>query len=186
VSEPFDFRGDGRGELPEDALSAYLDGELDHEARAAVEARLAGSAEWRGILDEVRAARDLVRALPVVEPPEDFLARLLAEADPFTLDPALATAPPPPPPTTPAVSPAGVVDLDDARARRSSRRGRWVAALGGAAAAAVVAAVLITPTPDRVKPAVASLTNAHAVRTSAGDDSVSSLASVGKVTGFRR
>jgi hypothetical protein len=46
--------------------------------------------------------------------------------------------------------------------------------------------VLIVPTPSRVKPAVGSLTNAHAVRSSASQDSVSSLASVGKVTGFGR
>jgi anti-sigma factor RsiW len=169
VSDHYDARP-----LPEDALSAYLDGELSHDARAEVEARLAQSAEWRAILDEVRDARDAVRALPVVEPPADFLQRLLADADPSLLVP--------PPPTTPPV----VVDLGEARARRTPRRGRWVAALGGAAAAAVVVAVLITPTPNRVKPAVASMTNAHAVRTSAGDDSVSSLASVGKVTGFRR
>ena len=160
------------GDLPEDALSAYLDGELTHDVRAAVEARLDASAEWRAILAEVRAARDAVRALPVVEPPEGFIDRLLAGVDPAGVRPA-AEAP-------------GVVDLGRERARRTQRRNRWVAALGGAAAAAVVAAVLITPSVNRVKPAVASLTNAHAVRSSASEDSVSSLASVGKVTGFRR
>ncbi|HZP31409.1 MAG TPA: zf-HC2 domain-containing protein [Acidimicrobiia bacterium] len=159
-------------ELPEDALSAYLDGELTADARAEVEARLAGSAEWRSILDEVRAARAALRALPVVDPPAGFFERLLAEAEPVDA----------------GVEPAGVgvADIEQARARRSPRRARWVAALGGAAAAAVVAAVLVAPRADRVRPSVASLTDAHAVRSSTGEDSVSSLAAVGKVTGFRK
>jgi anti-sigma factor RsiW len=160
------------GELPEDALSAYLDGELAPDARAAVEARLAASDEWRAILAEVQSARDAVRALPEVEPPAGFLDGLLAEADPVD---ARATE-----------APAGVVDLQEARARRTPRHARWLAALGGAAAAAVVVAVLVTPSPDRVKPAVGTFSNAHAVRNSTGDDSVSSLATVGKVTGFGR
>src|SRR5690349_20066443 len=126
----------GAEPMPEDALSAYLDGELSHDARAAVEARLAESEEWRAILDEVRAARDAVRALPAVEPPADFLPRLLSESD------VAVVAAPPPPPT----GPPEVVDLEAARARRAPRRGRWVAALGGAAAAAVVVSVLVTPT----------------------------------------
>jgi anti-sigma factor RsiW len=169
VSSGPDLTGSFDGELPEDALSAYLDDELTDDARAAVEARLANSAEWRGILDEVGAARAAVRSLPVVDPPDDFLDRLLAEADPVEASPAA-------PPT--------VVDLEQARARRSTRRSRWVAALGGAAAAAVVIAVLVTPSPDRVKPAVGALSKAHAVRTSTGDDSVSTLATIGKMTGF--
>ena len=160
------------GELPEDALSAYLDGELAPDARAAGEARLDESAEWRAIRAEVQTARDAVRALPEVEPPAGFLDGLLAEADPVDVREAEA--------------PAGVVDLQEARSRRTPRHARWLAALGGAAAAAVVVAVLVTPSPDRVKPAVGTFSNAHAVRTSTGDDSVSSLATVGKVTGFGR
>jgi anti-sigma factor RsiW len=174
------------GDLPEDALSAYLDGELTPDARAAVDARLEASPEWRAILAEVRTARDAVRALPVVEPPVGFVDRLLAGV-------VTADVPPPPDATgvvsadvSPPPGETGVVDLERVRARRTQHRSRWVAALGGAAAAAVVAAVLITPNVNRVKPAVASLTNAHAVRSSAAEDSVSSLASVGKVTGFRR
>ena len=49
--------GNGELELVPEMLSAYLDGELSAPERAAVEARLAESAEWRAELDEVRAAR---------------------------------------------------------------------------------------------------------------------------------
>jgi anti-sigma factor RsiW len=153
------------GEIPEDALSAYLDGELTPDARAAVEARLDASPEWRAILADVRVARDAVRQLPTAAPPEGFWERVRAEVD---------------------GADDVVVDLDAARARRDHRRSRWVAALGSAAAAAVVAAVIITPSTERVRPAVATLSNAHAVRTSTSQDPVGSLASVGKVTGFRR
>jgi hypothetical protein len=108
-----------------------------------------------------------VRALPTAAPPEGFWERVHAGVSDADAD-------------------AVVVDLDAARANRDRRRSRWIAALGSAAAAAVVAAVVITPSPDRVKPAVATLSNAHAVRTSTSQDPVGSLASVGKVTRFRR
>jgi anti-sigma factor RsiW len=165
-------------ELPEDALSAYLDGELDAAARAAVDARLAESAEWRAILTDVRSARDAVRALPIAEAPDGFWARVLADVR----EPAAPTAAP----AATGAAPVAVDELDLARARRDRSRSRWVAALGTAAAAAVVAAVLIVPATNRVKPAVATLSNAHAVRSSASQDSVSSLAPVGVVAGFRR
>jgi anti-sigma factor RsiW len=162
------------GEMPEDALSAYLDGELTPDARAAVEARLDASPEWRAILADVRVARDAVRQLPTAAPPEGFWERVRAEVGGADEAPVVERAD------------DVVVDLDAARARRDGRRSRWVAALGSAAAAAVVAAVIITPSTDRVKPAVATLSNAHAVRSSTSQDPVGSLASVGKVTGFRR
>ncbi len=161
----------GPDDLPEDALSAYLDSELDAAARAAVEARLETSPEWRAVLADVRTARDAVRGLPMVDAPAGFWERVLEtvrEPDAVARDE----------PT--------VVDLGGARARRDRTRSRWVAALGGAAAAAVVAAVLIAPSPTRVKPALASLSSAHAVRSSASQDSVSTLAPVGVVAGFRR
>jgi anti-sigma factor RsiW len=161
------------GEMPEDALSAYLDGELTPDARAAVEARLDASPEWRAILADVRVARDAVRQLPTAAPPEGFWERVRAEVGGADEAPVVEGA-------------DVVVDLDAARARRDGRRSRWVAALGSAAAAAVVAAVIITPSTERVKPAVATLSNAHAVRSSTSQDPVGSLASVGKVTGFRR
>ena len=160
---PFD------GDLPEDTLSAYLDDELAPEVRAAVELKLESSTEWRAILADVRVARDAVRSLPLVEPPEGFFDALLAEAESSETRDEGASE---------------VVDLEQARARRAKRRNRWIAALGTAAAAAVVVAAVIAPSPARVKPSVASLSNAHALRSSTAEDAVSALASVGKVTGF--
>ena len=57
---------------PEELLSAYLDGEATPDERALVERRLAESAEWREVLDEVRATRELLLALPVREAPAGF------------------------------------------------------------------------------------------------------------------
>ena len=56
-------------------LSAYLDGELTADERAAVEARSATSAEWRAELDEVRETRDVLRGLPAVDGASRVLGR---------------------------------------------------------------------------------------------------------------
>jgi anti-sigma factor RsiW len=64
---------DTDGQLPEELLSAYTDDECTPEERLAVEARLALDAEWGRILDEVVTARDVVRGLPVREPPDGFI-----------------------------------------------------------------------------------------------------------------
>ncbi|HZP28289.1 MAG TPA: zf-HC2 domain-containing protein, partial [Acidimicrobiia bacterium] len=55
--------------LPEDLISAYLDGELAPAERAAVEERVAASSSWATILREVRETRAAVRGLPAPEPP---------------------------------------------------------------------------------------------------------------------
>ncbi|HEY8218253.1 MAG TPA: zf-HC2 domain-containing protein [Acidimicrobiia bacterium] len=143
----------------EDALSAYLDGELDAETRRALEHRLAESAEWRAILDELRETRSAVRALPQVSGTPEFWSRLLAGDD-------------------------TVVDFTVERARR--HRG-WRVALAAAAAALVlvVAGAALVPKRDRVRPAVATFADQHAARASLGDDTLSQLASVG-VQGLRR
>jgi anti-sigma factor RsiW len=145
--------------LHEDALSAYLDDELDAEARAAVEARLAESAEWRAVLDELVETRDALRALPGVDGAPEFWARVLAGDD--------------------------VVDL--AAERRARRFVGWRAAIAGVAAAIVVVAVgvALVPERERVKPAVATFADQHAARASLDNDTLSQLASVG-VPGFGR
>jgi anti-sigma factor RsiW len=148
------------GELHEDLLSAYVDGELDDATRAAVDARLAASPDWRAVLDEVRSARDAVRSLPMRDAPPEFWARLLAADD---VDPTGAT------PASP------VVDLGAVRAKRR-RAARFVAFAASAAAAIVIVAVAVVPGTDRVKPAVATFTNAHAVRSSVDNDVVSNVA----------
>ena len=160
-------QGDHRGaDLPEDVLSAYLDDELDATTRAEVERRLADSADWRAILDEVRATRDALRALPQVEGPPEFWARVLAD------DQAIDQA----------IDP--VVDLASERRRRRSVS-RWAVATAGAAAVIVIGVVAV-PGPNKVRPAVAAFTDEHATRSSVGNDVISSLASVGVPTRFGR
>jgi anti-sigma factor RsiW len=138
--------------IQEDALSAYLDDELDADSRAAVGARLAASEEWRAILDELRETRAALRAMPTVDGPPAFWSSVLAGDD--------------------------VIDLAAERARR--RRG-WRVAITGAAAALVVIVVgaALVPERDRVKPAVATFADQHAARASFDNDTLSQLASVG-------
>lgn len=163
----------------EDLLSAYLDGECTDAERAWVEEQLATSAETRAVLDDVRAAREAVRALPPRDAPPEFWARMLATdddtADGGDGDGALAAV---------AADPGAPVDL--AAARRRRRPGRIVAALAGAAAAAVIAAVVLVPGPESVSPPVATFTEAHAVRSSLQDDAVSTLAPLALRAGFPR
>jgi anti-sigma factor RsiW len=152
-NEPLDHGGD----LTEDVLSAYLDDELDTTERAEVERRLATSSEWRAILDEVRATREALRALPQVDGSPEFWARVLAGDK--------------------------VVDLARERRRRSVPR--WaVAAAGAAAAAVIVVGVVAVPQEQKVRPAVASFADEHAARSSVDNDVISSLASVGVPTGL--
>jgi anti-sigma factor RsiW len=153
------------GALPEDLLSAYVDGELDDATRTAVDARLAESAEWRAVLADVQAARDAVRSLPLRDAPDGFWERLLASDD----------APDGPDQGSGGASDSTVVDLGAARAKRR-RAARFVAFAASAAAAIVIVAVAVVPSQDRVKPAVATFTNAHAVRSSVGNDVVSNVA----------
>ena len=155
-------------ELSEDLLSAYLDDELDAGARADVEARLAASSEWQEILDEVRETRDGLRGLPALDGAPEFWARVLA-------DDALQGA----------AEPDQVIDLASERRRR--RMPRWGIAVAGAAAAAVVViGVVAVPQPDRVRPAVAALSDEHAARSSVGNDVISSLASIAVPTRLGR
>ena len=151
---------DGHPPMDEDALSGYLDDELDQETRAAVETRIAQSAEWRAVLHELRETRDALRALPSVDGAPEFWARVFAGDT--------------------------VVDLAAERRARRSRIG-WRAAVAGVAAAIVVGAVGVAAVPerDRVKPAVATFADQHAARASLDNDALSQLASVG-VPGFDR
>ncbi len=61
----------------DDRLSGYLDGELPLDEATALEGALAVHANLADELRRAREARDVVRALPVVEPPAGFLERLL-------------------------------------------------------------------------------------------------------------
>lgn len=63
----------GPGPHLDDALSAYLDDELAPAARREAEAHLAGCAECREELDEVAAARQAIRVMPVHAAPRPIL-----------------------------------------------------------------------------------------------------------------
>jgi anti-sigma factor RsiW len=161
---------DARDYLDPDMLSGYLDGELDAGERAAVEARLAESPEWRDELEEVRAARAAVRSLAVHEAPPGFwdavLATVGADADSAAADGA---------PTAP------VVQLDDRRRRRF----RWVAG-AAAAVAVVVVAVVIVPHRAAVSPNVTAVIVQHGAQSSDSGDPISTLTPVGPLAGFHR
>jgi anti-sigma factor RsiW len=140
--------------LPEDLISAYLDGECSAPERDAVAARLESDREWQTVLAEVSAARDAVRALPPVEPPAGFIESLIA-----------APAPVP------------------ARAHRS-RRSRTFAGLAAVAAIVagfVLASPKHDNT--RVAPPIATLADSHGATVSLQSDPVSGLAPLAATPG---
>jgi anti-sigma factor RsiW len=156
-------------ELSEDLLSAYLDGELDAETRSAVEAQVADVPAWRDLLDDVRAARDAVRALPSVDLSRAAWARVVAvvAADE----------------SAPVVTERRGVTARVRQARRGSAR--WVG-VGAAAIAAAVLAVVIVPSPSHVTPKVATFTTEHSARASLAADPVSTLAGATLMRGLGR
>ena len=167
----------------EELVSAYLDGECTDTETAWVEEQLAASAEARAVLDEVQAARDAVRSLPLRDAPPEFWARLLAtgpdaDADADADSGADAAA---------AVGGAGAgATIDLAEQRRRRRPSRWVAAVAGVAAALVIGAVVFVPQEKSVTPPIATLTDAHALRSSLQDDAVTSLVPLAVRGGFGR
>jgi anti-sigma factor RsiW len=142
--------------LGEDLLSGYLDDELTAEERVAVEAELARSPEWRALLEELRATRALLRALPWPDAPPDLVAGVRARdgADAAT------------------TAPASVRRLRPVWRRPAT----WVAA---AAVVAVFVGVLAVPRPDRSEPDVPALADAHAARSSLRHNPIGTLATMG-------
>jgi anti-sigma factor RsiW len=137
--------------MNDDMLSAYLDGELTDEERAAVEARLAESPEWRAQLAEIDEVRHLVRGMPVRNAPPGVLQ---------------------PPAVDPRAPAAGTATVSPLR-----RHWRPVAAVA-AVAAVLVAIVVVTPHRATTHPSVAALANEHAARASEGGDPVTGLAGI--------
>ena len=174
----------------EEMLSAYLDGECTDVESAWVEEQLAASPEMRAVLDDVRAARDAVRSLPLCDAPAEVWERLLATgpegAEPVAGDPVDGSDGSDGSPALVAVGGGAPVDLAEARRRRQRRPNRWVAAVAGVAAALVIGAVLFVPQEESVTPPIATLTDAHAVRSSLQDDAVSSLVPLAVRGGFGR
>jgi anti-sigma factor RsiW len=153
-----------------DALSAYLDGELTDDERAAVDARLEQSAEWREELAEVRAARDALRGLPERDVPAGFWDAVHAAvtADDDAVD----------------ASTDDVVVPITAKPARPRRRWTWVAA--SAAAVAAVVAIVVVPHRSQVSPNVGAVVAQHGAQGSDSGDPVGMLAPVGPLAGFRR
>lgn len=78
-------------EIIEEQISAYLDGELDVDARALVDAELARSVELRAVRDRLHAVRDAVAGLPRVTPPAALAEKIstaVREAPPPVRSPA--------------------------------------------------------------------------------------------------
>ncbi|TMK66776.1 MAG: hypothetical protein E6G60_02295 [Actinobacteria bacterium] len=158
--------GTPRPEWDESLVSAYLDGELDASARAQVEVQLGASSEARDALDDVRFARDALRALPLRAVPDGFFERVTA-AVAASDDGTMIT-------NGPEVARAAVSDL---AARRGHRR--WYGIAAAAVAAALVIAVAVAPRDSQVHPNVATLSDAHAVQASVGNELVGHLAPAG-------
>jgi anti-sigma factor RsiW len=157
---------DARGvrRIPEELLSAYVDGELDAAQRRDVEARLARDVTWQRILDEIVGARDAVRSLPEREPPSGFWLRVLthvaevAERDHGEL-----------------AASAAVVSITPPVRRRTTRWG----AIGAAAAAIAIGVVVASPSGDgEVAPSLPALADQHAAAASTQSDPVSNFAPV--------
>jgi anti-sigma factor RsiW len=146
-----------------DFLSGYLDGELTAEERIAVEAQLADSLELRAELEEVRIARDAVRALPQREAPPGFWDAVLSEVG------------------------AAEIEADAVVVPIESRRRRvpvgWLA--GAAAVAAAIIALVVVPGRTSVRPNVTAVATQHGASTAKLGDSISSLAPVGPLVGRR-
>ncbi len=139
-------------------LSAWLDGELDPSEQGEMDALIAGDLAWSRARDEIASVRDLVRALPDVEPPTGFLESLVAVDD---------AAP---------VTDFPVTDLDAVRHRRARRSTGVMAAL--AVAAALLIAVIV-PGVTRTRPALATDVRVHQAGVAASGDPVSGLAPLG-------
>ncbi|HEY7137877.1 MAG TPA: zf-HC2 domain-containing protein [Acidimicrobiia bacterium] len=68
-----------RDDLPEELLSAYVDGELTVDERAAVDVQLATSQVWSQLLGEITEVRAAVRSLPVPLAPAGFWESVLLD-----------------------------------------------------------------------------------------------------------
>ncbi|MCU1374828.1 MAG: hypothetical protein JWO68_2114, partial [Actinomycetia bacterium] len=75
---------------PDDALSALLDGQLEADEAAAVQAHLVACSACTAELEAQRETRAAVRSLPAVEPPSGFFEGLLAGGLPVDEDLAVA------------------------------------------------------------------------------------------------
>lgn len=109
-------------ELPEnELLSAYLDGELTADEHAQVEQWLAGSPAARQLLEEMRALRATLQALPAYKLDEDLSQRVLRLAERRMLEEPVQ-------PVAAAPQPASVSSWSLGRRLRQPRVWLWPAA----------------------------------------------------------
>jgi hypothetical protein len=160
-------------DVPDDVVSAYLDGELAPVERAAFEARLAADADARAELDDVAEVRTLVRGLGAVAMPDGFVEELLAvgAAEVAAGADTASTAP--------------VIELDEARSRRRARARSAAVAATVAAAVALVVAVVV-PARTAARPALATEVRVHQAGVAASGDPVSGLAPLATPLRFGR
>ena len=136
-----------------DMLSAYLDGECTADERAVIEARLASDPEWQAELEEITAARDAVRALPMREVPAGFFEGMTIEdAD----------------------------DIDNAPSRPQHVWARRTLSIVAVAAAIGFAFMIATPSHSgpQVTPAIAAMSDAHGATASLENDPAVGIAPV--------
>jgi anti-sigma factor RsiW len=117
----------GSGPHLDDTLSAYLDDELAPAARREAEAHLAGCAECRAELDEVAAARQAIRIMPVHSTRRPLLDRAFPAVTPrrravWALAAAVAAAIALVLPREPEVAPS-LPSMADSHAARASITG---------------------------------------------------------------
>ncbi|MEX0712513.1 MAG: zf-HC2 domain-containing protein, partial [Pirellulales bacterium] len=147
----------------DELLSAYLDDELSADERARVERLLAEQPESRALLEDLRALRSGLEALPRHRLESDFSGRVLRRAEREMLAPELETGPADRlrglPGTPSASADVGPPSASDAMADEEGsvsppeavwpwRAGRRTWAWAGLAAAAALLVMLFTP--DRV------------------------------------
>ncbi len=143
----------------DDLLSALLDGELGPAEESAATAHLTGCPACTAELEAIGTVRRAVRSLPAVDPPFGFYERMLlpgAGGGSFG-------APPP---------------------WWRDRRKAVAAALVGSAAVSVGFLGVSSPTPQPVRPSVASLIEAHATSASVTGDVLSTLTPAGVPVSF--
>lgn len=125
-------------DLPqEELLSAYLDGELTADERARVEELLAESAEYRQLLEELRALRNNLQALPRHTLPADFSQGVLQQAErAMLLD-------------SPARTDGATAGAGDAPQHATTMLGgRWLRPLAWAGMAVAAALLVMMMTPE--------------------------------------
>lgn len=156
--------------LSEDMLSAHLDGELSDTDRDRVERAVTADPALAAVLDDVRVAREAVRALPPRDIPPGTWDEILDAVNSSTV----VSKP------VGDDTPGGPTHLGD---RRRPRVARWVA-VGAAAAAAL--ALFVVPgrdSPDGTPPIDEITDNAAVARTGASDP-VTGLGPVGVQAGL--